>query len=346
MAAIDVATLLQESSPDVPCGEDLEYDPAFQEMERASQGKPEQQVGDSIIPAEDPDWRDLKALSLEVLGRSKDLRAAVHLTRALAHTDGFPGLAEGLQLIRGLHEQHWDAFHPQLDPDDDNDPTMRINALMALCDAAGMIASLRAAPLVESRVLGRFGLNDIMIASGELAAPEGQVAPDPSHIDAAFQECEVEHLQEISEAVTTAIDAANATETKLTEIVGAGQAASLAPLVSALQQAHAVLSDRLARRGIVTASDGEGAAVETAEVAAAPPPAAGEIRSREDALRMMEKISDFFVKNEPSSPVPLLLQRARRLVSRSFMEILQDMAPSGLTEAQNISGTQPGQEQW
>jgi type VI secretion system protein ImpA len=348
MAAIDISSLLQEISPEAPCGEDLEYDPAFQEMDRASQTKPEQQIGDSIIPAEEPNWKDLKARSLDVLGRSKDIRAAVFLTRSLTHMDGFPGLADGLELIRGMHEQFWDTFHPQLDPDDYNDPTMRINAILSLCDVQGMIASLRSAPLVSSRILGTFGLLDILASTGEISPPAGQEAPDPTHIDAAFQECEVEHIQEISEAVTRAIDHTRSTEATLTELVGAAQAPSLEPLVSALIQAQTVLAERLARRGIVTATDGQADAAEGGQgaAAAAPQPAAGEINSREDALRMMEKISDYFLKNEPSSPVPLLLQRARRLVSRSFMEILQDMAPSGLTEAQNVSGVEPEQPQY
>ena len=55
--AIDVEKLLTEVSPDQPAGEDLEYDPQFGELERSAQGKAEQQFGDTIIPAEDPDWK-------------------------------------------------------------------------------------------------------------------------------------------------------------------------------------------------------------------------------------------------------------------------------------------------
>jgi type VI secretion system protein ImpA len=36
--------------------------------------------------------------------------------------------------------------------------------------------------------------------------------------------------------------------------------------------------------------------------------------------------------------VPLLLQRAKRLVNKNFLEAVQDLSPSGLTEVQTIAG--------
>ena len=42
--------LIQPVSEDLPCGEDLEYDPAFQQMEVMMQETDEQEFGDTIIP--------------------------------------------------------------------------------------------------------------------------------------------------------------------------------------------------------------------------------------------------------------------------------------------------------
>jgi type VI secretion system protein ImpA len=55
MSAIDLDALLSPVASDDPCGADLEYDPEFGELERATQGRPEQQFGETIIPAEEPD---------------------------------------------------------------------------------------------------------------------------------------------------------------------------------------------------------------------------------------------------------------------------------------------------
>ena len=74
MAELDLEHLLVPISEDAPCGDDLEYDLQFGEMERAAVGKPEQQFGDTIVPAEDPDWRDLQRACVKLLDRTKDIR--------------------------------------------------------------------------------------------------------------------------------------------------------------------------------------------------------------------------------------------------------------------------------
>ena len=56
-------------------------------------------------------------------------------------------------------------------------------------------------------------------------------------------------------------------------------------------------------------------------------------------MRVLDKACDYFERHEPSSPVPLLLRRAKRLVSKDFMEILRDLAPDGVSQAENIGGT-------
>jgi type VI secretion system protein ImpA len=64
MAVLDVETLLAPISAEAPCGENLEYDPAYVALEGLVRGKPEQQVGDKIIPAEEPDWREADSRDL------------------------------------------------------------------------------------------------------------------------------------------------------------------------------------------------------------------------------------------------------------------------------------------
>src|SRR5690348_10469940 len=121
MAVIDVAALLEPISADAASGEPIEYDAQYLELETVARGKPEQEVGDTFIPAEEPDWREVERLALELCGRSKDLRVAVYLLRAELRLAGLVGLKESLELIHGYVSRHWDSVHPQLDPEDDND---------------------------------------------------------------------------------------------------------------------------------------------------------------------------------------------------------------------------------
>ena len=59
MPLANIDSLLQPVSADAPCGADLEYDPAFLELDRLSESKPEQQMGSTIVPAQEPDWKEV-----------------------------------------------------------------------------------------------------------------------------------------------------------------------------------------------------------------------------------------------------------------------------------------------
>jgi type VI secretion system protein ImpA len=66
----------------------------------------------------------------------------------------------------------------------------------------------------------------------------------------------------------------------------------------------------------------------------------GDIRSPEDVKRLIDRMCDFYARTEPSSPVPIVLRRAQRLVGKNFWEILTDLSPSALDSVKTISGTE------
>jgi type VI secretion system protein ImpA len=94
----NIQDLLTETPAEPPCGPDLTYDNDFQAMESAAQGKAEQQFGETVIPAEPPDWRDVERQASALMLRTKDLRVAVLLCRAWTILHGLPGTLQGLQL--------------------------------------------------------------------------------------------------------------------------------------------------------------------------------------------------------------------------------------------------------
>lgn len=345
MSVIDVGKLLLPVSPETPAGENLQYDPLFLQMEQAAQPKPEREVGGAVTPAEEPDWKEVRRKALDILARSRDLRPSVHLTRALVATDGFPGLRDGLALVRGLLENHWDTLHPQLDPEDDNDPTMRVNALVALCHPETTLRGVRQAPLVTSRAHGRFSLRDVLIATGKMppAAADGP-QPEPAAIEAAFTECGLEALQETAEAIAQSLEHAEAVELLLMQRVGAERTVDLSALTSVLESAHRVVAERLARRGVQVSAVGAGSEfAEAGAGAGAGRALSGEIASREDVIRALDQVCEFFARTEPSSPVPLLLRRAKRLISKNFLEIVRDLAPDAVAQVELIRGTEGGE---
>ena len=336
MSDINIDKLLEPVSEESVCGDDLEYDPEFGELERSAQGKVGQSMLDDGSPAEPPNWKEVFVAAEGLLKRTKDLRVASHLTHASLNLNGFAGLASGLDLLNGMLHKYWDEVHPQLDAEDDNDPTIRINSLLPLNDLDGFVGSLDGAILVSSKTLGKFSLRDIRLANGEITLPAGDDTPipDPSHIEAAFLDCELDELTANSDAVNHCLETLGDLENYTQEQVGTEFAPNLGKLSSELKAVRVVLREQLVRRG-VEQDPVEGESADGAAVAA---DVSGEIRSRDDAIRVLDRVSEYFRKNEPSSPVPLLLQRAKRLISKDFMEILRDLTPQGVSEAEMIGG--------
>jgi len=52
----------------------------------------------------------------------------------------------------------------------------------------------------------------------------------------------------------------------------------------------------------------------------------GSIRSRDDVVRAIDRICDYYAQVEPSSPVPFLLKRAQKLAKMNFVEAVQELS--------------------
>lgn len=349
MDTLDVDALLQPLSEDAPCGEDLEYDPDFGAMERASQGAEEQQFGSTIIEAKPAEWREVKSKAQNLFKRTKDLRIAAYLTRAMLHVHGLVAFQSGLSLLNRMIADYWETMFPRLDPDDDNDPTLRVNTLLTLCDENDTLPTVRTAWLVQSRAVGQFCLRDILLATGELTLPEGTEGeiPSLSTIDAAFMDVDVEHLKTIAKAASDAVETMNSIEQLVMEKVGSSHAVDMSNLTSELKQIRNILADRLQRRGVSEPSE-EPAEGEGEESHAGSNGSAGErrsldvsdlqIRSRDEVIRTLDKICEYYQRSEPSSPLPLLLERCKRLVPLGFLELLRDLAPDAVGQAEALRG--------
>jgi type VI secretion system protein ImpA len=340
--ALDLAALLAPVGTDDPCGPDLEYDRDFGALERLAQSKPEQQMGERVIAAEDPDWKNLAPQALALLTRTKDLRIACHLAKALLRLDGLRGFSDGVRLIRGLLEQYWPTVYPRLDADDNDDPTMRVNALSDLAEGP-TVAALQRTPLVTGP-LGRFSLRDFALAKGELPPPPDQTAPDIARIEAAFEAANLTDLEATLAAVERTREDLGAIDSLLTDKAGSAHTTSLTRLTGLLDQAVTEVGLRLERRRPddtePSGTNGEstgGASGEPSSGRGMP----GQIRSRDDVVKALDQVCAYYDRNEPSSPVPLLMRRARRLVKMSFVDIIKDMAPDAVSQVTLIGGSEP-----
>ena len=342
MSIVDVDVLLQEVEAGMPCGPNLEYDPLFLELEQNALGKPEVQYGSTIVPAVPPEWKLVKKQAFELLGRSRDLRVAMLLLRSLLALHAIPGFADGLKLIERLVEERWDSVHPQLDPDDDNDPTLRINSLATLVDTAAIIREIKDTAFIQLPNLGPLSVRVLEVSSGETPPPAGQAAIAQATIDAALRDVRPEAMLEAAQAASRAHDSAANLEAVLARQVGASNAIDLGILKRQLRRMRDVLAPHLPQTEETTAMadtpESEAAAAPSPAPAAAPTPISGEINSRADVVRMLDKILVYYQRNEPSSPVPMLIERAKRLAPKSFFEIMEELAPESVNQLKILRG--------
>jgi type VI secretion system protein ImpA len=284
----------------------------------------------------------------------------MYLTRALLHTNGLAGFADGLRLLQGLVERYWESLYPVLDASDKGDSLRRVGILEELNDWQITIRPLMSAKIIESRAIGSFNLRDIRIATGRkldklvLTEKEKKSAPNPKAIEAAFKSCELEDLKLKREATQESLKRLNQIETVLKGKIGAAAGPDFQRIFNVLEEMDAILEQHLAMR-----------TSEQADICPEPEPEnakeSGEnnpentgqalkpitlqienpdmiIHDRQDIIRLLEQICLYYQQNEPASPVPLLLRRAMRLVEKDFFEIIKDLAPDSVKQIQLISG--------
>lgn len=343
-AAVQEQALLEPISADQPCGENLEDSPllaGFDAFRLFGQSRPpeappdpddtEKERGKEKPP---PDWGAIKSTAAETLARSKDLRVLTHLGAALLRTDGLPAFCETLTVAARWLETYWDGVFPPID----EDAIARRNALNCFADPMAVVDRVWRTPLVASRQHGRFSLRDLDLASGFANPAASEARPDQGPIDAAFAEMPLEELAALEKSVSEAIAALNSIDAKMRSEGGPDVVPDFDPLTAHFVRMHRALRGYLAARGAAGADGAVEGAVGGGAVGGY---GGGPVRSRDDAIRALDAVADFFRRNEPSSPIPLFLDRAKRLVSKDFLEVLADIAPEALSVARAAGGLKP-----
>jgi type VI secretion system protein ImpA len=353
VSVIDIEPLLAEISTEAPSdGDDQPIDSALVLLERKVESISTSDEDDES--GRKKEWSEIQKTALDLSTRTHDLRVAMLLTRALLHTKGIMGLHDGLRLLEGLIERYWDTLRPRPDTEDKNDPFFkRVNILEELCNWQIMIKPLMKATMCSAPISGRINLRDIRIATGKklevfiLTAKEKESPANLKAIEGAFKECQLENLQATRETTFAALQILSRMEAELKEKIGTSNAPDFKELSDVITEMDAFLLQQLTVRGAAGLS-GSGVGPPVEETTGQPieegtgqrgKPMEG-INDRQDVIRMLDHICTYYQQNEPGSPVPLLLKRARQLVEKNFLEIVQDLAPKSAAEVQTlISGT-------
>jgi len=331
-----------------PAGENLEYDPLYMEMDSLAIAVPDSQMGESIIEGRGPDWKKLRENCLNLWGRTRDLRIASYLAVTETAVGGLEDCLAAFKLILFLVRDMWDTMYPRLDPSDDNDPTERFNILVMLSPEPGAfnepimyISRFRALRLIPALP---YTLRDHLISINEFEAADGQ-ALDPHLITGELMRVPLEEVEKqaaLARELRETIDAICAAAEEKTQ---GAYSLNMNSILAELGKLNKFYSNYIQSSGGNTAAAaGEEASGEDAPLSAAETGSSNvnlatfRPASRADALLMLRKGAEYFQRQEPNSPIPLLVNRALRLSEMNFIDLLEDIVPDALSQGKIILG--------
>jgi type VI secretion system protein ImpA len=265
---------------------------------------------------------------------SKDLVIAGYLVQGAFRTYGLAGLAKAFSVARTLVEYFWDTLYPLPNEEGLFDRLAQMNALAG---AETMIEPLKRLHITRPRG------NDPYIFSQYVDAAAGRKSPSMADVVQAAAETDTAYYTTMFADLTRCIEEFDALDRQLQEKSGVDEARrprgpSLGKLRQTLVDIHAAVQ-HLAKDRLPTATEESETPRDNAE---APVDhevhdkrgrgggtlVAGRLESREEALRMLEKVAEFFVRQDPHS---LLGAQVRKIVylanlkpEEYYSELLED----------------------
>ena len=303
---------LQDISSDSPCGEDF-VDSSSDYF--ALEGK----VGTTT---ESSEWKKLKQEADGFLSKTKDIRLYALYTRILIHTEKNPltGLSKGLQLIHHCMENYWDCMYPKIDNDDPEEAFFdRNNALADFASYKDLILPLSKKINILSIGLGNYTLDDLLTlnAGGTLADKQPLQGLIPEE-EAAYAEL----LQQFSLSLDLAESIKELYQEKSNEMFTEFND-HLLPML----KKGASLNDGSSSESVESDTPTTDSPVNTSSVPVKQ--IQGEINNRNDIIKVLKLICDYYDNNEPSSPIPMMLERVIKMIDMNYREIFLELQLSG-----------------
>lgn len=345
--ALSVEQLFLPVSGDSPCGERIQSSQNLSalliDLEAAKQGDADRQSfsgkGTSVVEQSGPDWKSVKDIALRLCQHSRDLQVVSYLCMALLHTEGVSGFSNGLRLIHELLVRFWGCIHPELDPDEPPEEAAleRSNILLEL-GHANLVAMLRKHALVTSKLVGGFSLNDIQAAYSDSPPPS---APKRTQVEGVFAEVGLDATKVLCAAVTAASAHLQGIQDVFKQNAGPTSFPDFSKLTATLREIHSILDKKVRELSPIGEQQQSSVEEEVGVVVSDTQPvvfSTGQITNRADVTKAIEKVCEYYKTYEPGSPVPLLLERAKRLVNKEFIEIMEDLSPDSVKPVKALLG--------
>ena len=311
-----------------PCGPSLDYDAEYAVLQTRLAPKADVQYGAFAAQPPALDWKEIERDSRRVLLRSKDISVLIWFTRARCHVAGAIGLLEGilgLQQVLAKFEKH---VHPQLCIEDMHDPAVRANSIEALCDPEGLLGDIRDVVVSASTAL-RLTVRDFERA---FALPKPAYA-----LDTEMVQRQIEDLYHRKDATLLALIGC----TKSIEEIDIWaqrnlqeDAPNLQPILKLLRvllpqsQKHTQVAPTPTPIYLAPQQNQPHSAFVLEPTAVSHSlPVLSNADQREQIRHSLTQVREWIERNEPSSPVAVLLKQAERMWGKRFSEVAHIIPP-------------------
>lgn len=346
----EISELLNPCEPNSPYGDDPRQDTSVESIyfrlkdARNAARTIERAISQGDSGDKTPDWELVASLSFELITqKAKDLEAASYFIEALARLKGFSGIRDGFIAVKRLAEEFWDGLYPI--PDEEGLATKigPINALNGVDGEGILLPAIRQIPITEFGSTKTYGYGDwINIGKLEELDPEAREkriergAPDPADFRATVQTTSADFFlnifEDIKETKVALKEMSDVLDQKCGEMILQTSSLSnlLDEIISALESFAGEKLENARALAVVDPgqSDSENGnnSMEVVSVSATPG-SGGPIKNRDDALRQLRILADFFLRTEPHSPVSYAINQAVRWGKLSLPDLLAELVP-------------------
>lgn len=365
-AIVNFEAVLAPIPGDNPAGANLMYAGLHDEIREGRRADDVLEQGEWKRNPKTADWPLVIRLTTEALAtKTKDMQVAAWLAEALVNLYGFTGLYDGMQVIRGLLDRYWDSLYPEID---EGDLEARANAV-DLLNRPFFLAALQKAPLTGNPVGANYSFleykdstkydipdnidglafeeRERFTALKQLAATEGKITSElwrtaKNASNRAFYEG-VHSLLGMCWDEFKALDA-------LLDEKFQRQTPGLSEFKKVLEAIRSTVETIVKEKRILEpdpVAAGDDAGLEAGgdgQPGEGGRRGTGPVGSRQEALRRLGEVAEFFRSTEPHSPVSYLLQRAihwGQIPLESWLdEVIKD--PGVLAQIRETLGLKPG----
>ena len=323
--ALDLETLLAPVSEEQPSGPDLAYSNERQLIEQAFESS-ETAEGDE---GDERDWRAILRLIEEQAGQTKDIWLPVYLCRAGARSGALETVALGAQGLAGLFESYWDTVHPQLEE-------LGLMGRKAPCDSLAsrgeFLLPLERTVLVAHPRLGAFTGVDIQRFRAEQEAADGY-----GMFRAALDDLGDTALEAAVGQLNAIEDGLRRADQVFTHAAAGEPSPNYGPAYALLASLKQALESFMAGAAQTeSAAEGGDDSPGAVGAGASGPRISGRVDNRDDVIRALDAIADYYRRVEPSHPLQQLAQRARHWVTMDFLDLMQEIVPDATFQARQL----------